>query len=57
MPDGITEDEARTANDTTTATIWLSGGTVGQKYRVLNSITTEQGRIAEDVIYIAVQPA
>lgn len=55
VPDGITEDDARTTNDTTTATIWLSGGTVGQKYRVVNSITTAQGRIAEDAIYIVMQ--
>lgn len=42
VPDGIEEDS--TSNDTTTATIWLSGGTAGTTYTVTNHITTSDGR-------------
>lgn len=40
--DGITVDSDD--NDTTTATVWLSGGTAGQRYEVTNRIVTNQGR-------------
>lgn len=42
VPDGITQDsETETA---TTTTIWLSGGTLGQQYTIVNTITTTGGR-------------
>jgi hypothetical protein len=31
-------------HDSTTATVWLSGGTVGSSYEVTNRITTTGGR-------------
>ncbi len=39
---GLTEDSA--SNDTTTATIWLSGGTAGTDYTVTNTVVTSAGR-------------
>lgn len=39
VPAGITKDDED--NDTTTATVWLSGGTAGEKYEVTNTITTD----------------
>lgn len=39
---GITIDSD--TNDTTSATVWLSGGTAGQVYEVTNHITTASGR-------------
>jgi len=42
VPDGITVD-SNTNTDTHTI-VWLSGGTVGTKYRVTNRITTVGGR-------------
>ena len=42
VPPGLTiENET---NTTTTATVWLSGGTVGESYRVTNHIVTAGGR-------------
>lgn len=42
VPTGLTKDSD--TNTTTTATIWLSGGTLGANYEVLNRITTAGGR-------------
>ena len=41
-PTGITA--ATSSNTTTTATVWLSGGTIGETYKVVNHITTTAGR-------------
>lgn len=50
---GITKDSA--TNTTTTATVWLSGGTLGETYEVTNRIVTSQGRTEDRtiIIYIA----
>lgn len=42
VPAGITKDSE--SNTTNTATVWLSGGTEGERYVITNSITTNQGR-------------
>lgn len=53
VPDGIT-DEADTFTDTT-ATIWLSGGSLGSSYEVVNRITTAAGRIDDRTITIKIR--
>ena len=50
---GITQETV--SNTTTTATIWLSGGTVGTTYRVTNRITTAAGRVTDWSLMIVVQ--
>lgn len=42
VPAGITKT-TDTDTDTTT-TIWLSGGTAGEHYRITNRVVTNQGR-------------
>ena len=53
VPTGINED-SDSKTDTTT-TIWLSGGTVGKKYKVTNRVVTTDGRTDERSFYIKVQ--
>ena len=42
LPDGITKESSSYTD--TTATIWLSSGTVGTVYSIINRITTVAGR-------------
>lgn len=42
VPAGITKDSD--SNTTGTTTIWLSGGTLKQKYTIVNRVTTTRGR-------------
>lgn len=49
---GITVDTS--ANTTTDATVWLSGGSAGRKYAVTNQIVTAGGRTVERTIYVTV---
>lgn len=53
VPSGITQDSE--SNSTTTATIWLSDGTEGTTYGVVNRITTTGGRTDDRTIYIVVK--
>jgi hypothetical protein len=53
LPDGITKDSD--TNTTTTATIWLSGGSDGHDYVLLNHIVTAADREEEDTITIRVR--
>ena len=53
LSSGITEDSD--SKTTLTATIWLSGGTVGNKYTVINEIVTNGGRTENRSIYIEVK--
>ena len=53
VPDGITKTD-EDSSDTTT-TIWLSGGTAGTSYEVVNQIVTAGGRTDERTLTIHVQ--
>jgi len=50
VPTGLTEDSD--SNTTTTATVWLSGGTAGVTYSVTNQITTSDSRTEDRTITI-----
>lgn len=52
VPAGITKDSDTFT--TTTATVWLSGGTAGSHYTLTNRIVTTGGRTDERSIIIAV---
>lgn len=52
VPTGITADsDSSTAS---TATVWLSSGTAGESYLVVNRITTDGGRTDDRSITISV---
>lgn len=53
VPTGITKDSD--TNTTTTTTIWLSGGTAGTFYELVNRITTVGGRTRDFTCVIEVQ--
>ena len=42
------------SNTLTSATIWLSGGTLGRTYSVVNEVTTDMGRTERQSIVIRV---
>lgn len=52
LPDGLTQ--VSTSNTTTMATIFVSGGTDGQTYRITNRIVTAGGRTWDKTIRIQV---
>lgn len=50
VPDGLTEDSS--TETTTTATIWLSGGTAGASYALVCRVVTTEGRTDDRTITI-----
>lgn len=52
VPGGLTEVSASTTG--TLATVWLSGGVVGEVYEVVNHIVTAAGREDDRTIFIHV---
>jgi hypothetical protein len=52
-PVGITIDDD--SNTTTTATVWISGGTLGNDYDVTNRIVTAGGRTLEHTIQFRIR--
>jgi hypothetical protein len=50
VPTGITKDSDSKTD--TTATIWLSGGTAGVTYDVVNRITTSAGRTEDRTLQV-----
>lgn len=53
VPTGITKDSETHADGL--ATVWVSGGTIGQTYRLVNTIVTSGGRTAQRSIDVSVQ--
>ena len=53
VPSGITKDSD--TNTTTTATFWLSGGTAGENYKLVNHIVTVGGREDDRTITVQVR--
>lgn len=44
-----------TTNTTTTATVWVSGGTLGASYNLINTIVTAGGRTDERTIRVSMK--
>ncbi len=53
LPDGLTQ--VSTSNTTTTATIFVSGGSEGNTYRITNRIVTIGGRTYDKTAYVVVR--
>ena len=53
VPTGITKDSD--SHSTTKATVWLSGGMAGTRYRLVNRVVTNQGRTDDRSILILVR--
>jgi hypothetical protein len=53
VPDGITQDSE--SSSTTTATIWLSGGTLGDTYVLLNRVVTAGGRTMDQSVRLKIK--
>ena len=53
LSDGLTITDS--SFDSTSATVWLSGGTVGEKYVVTDHVTTAAGRQDDRSITITIK--
>lgn len=53
VPAGITKDEDE--NAAATATIWLSGGTLGETYELVNQIVTSDERTMDQTIRLRIK--
>lgn len=53
VPAGIAKDSDLSTDDTTT--IWLSGGTTGETYSLINHIVTDDGREDDRTVKITVK--
>ena len=53
VPEGLTKDSD--TNDDTTTTVWLSGGTAGENYEVVNHILTSTDREDDRTLIIKVR--
>ena len=53
VPAGLTKDSDD--NTTTTATVWLSGGTLGETYEILNRVTTAGGRTYDQTLKLKIK--
>jgi hypothetical protein len=53
LPDGL--EEVSSSNTTNTATIFVSGGSEGQTYRITNRIVTVGGRTRDRTINVLVR--
>lgn len=53
VPAGITKESD--VFDDGSVTIWLSGGTAGETYELLNRITTDDGRVFDQTVKIKVK--
>lgn len=54
VPDGLTEGAPDSFDDTTT-TVWLTGGTLGTTYDLLNRVTTAGGRTMDQTMKLKVK--
>lgn len=53
VPAGLVKDSD--SNDDTTATVWLSGGTEGERYEILNRITTVGLRTMDQTVKLKIK--
>ena len=53
VPAGISSETE--TNDDGSTTIWLSGGTVGDTYEILNRITTDDGRVFDQTVKLSIK--
>lgn len=52
LPAGLTEAPQGQSHDDTTATVWVSGGTVNENYRIVCHVVTSEGREDDDSILL-----
>ena len=52
-PDGITADQS--SHSDTLAIVWLSGGTIGKSYDIVNRVVTANGRHFDQSVRIRIK--
>jgi len=54
LPVGSTLNKVAESKTTTSTTIWLSGGTLGERYELLNRIDTAAGRKMDQTVSLII---
>ena len=54
LPVGSTLNKVAESKTTTSTTIWLSGGTLGERYELLNRIDTSAGRKMDQTVSLII---
>jgi len=55
VPAGIVKDSDELTDNDTSVTVWISGGSDGVEYSIVNEVTTNQGRTDSRTVIIPVQ--
>lgn len=56
VPDGIIQASPSPSKTNTTSTIWVSGGSMGEEYDLVNEITTDAGRLYTRTLRLKIVP-
>jgi hypothetical protein len=55
VPAGLTHDDDNISDSGAETVVWLSGGTIGETYEILNRIVTVGGRTMDQTVSLTIE--